>query len=54
MSQEDSLGTKYCPNCVIIKEKMRQLEILEKTLSKREEELEKEIRFIRANFIKAN
>lgn len=54
MSQEDSLGTKYCPNCVIIAEKMKQLEILEKTLSKREEELEKEIRFIRANFIKAN
>lgn len=51
MSQEDSLGTKYCPNCVIMKEKMRQLEIWEKTLEKREEELEKEIRFIRANYL---
>ena len=50
MSQEDSLGTKYCPNCVIMKEKMRQLENLEKTLIKREEELDKEIKFIRENF----
>ncbi len=54
MSQEDSLGTKYCPNCVIIKEKMKQLEIWENNLSKREEELDKELEFIRENSIYAN
>lgn len=50
MNQEDSLGTKYCPNCAIIAEKMKQLEILEKTLDTREEELDKEIKFIRENY----
>ena len=54
MSQEDSLGTKYCPNCVIIVEKMKQLEIWENTLDRREEELDKEIKFIRENSIYAN
>jgi len=54
MSQEDSLGTEYCPNCVIIAEKMKRLEIWEKTLDKREEELDKEIKFIRENSIYAN
>ena len=50
MNQEDSLGTEYCPNCVIIAEKMKQLEIWEKTLDRREEELDKEIKFIRENY----
>lgn len=54
MSQEDSLGTKYCPNCVIIAEKTKQLEIWEKNLAKCEEELDKEIKFIRENSIYAN
>jgi len=47
MSHEDSLGTEYCPNCVILKEKTKQLEIWEKNLEMREEELDKEIEFIR-------
>ena len=46
MSHE-ALGTDYCPNCAIIKEKTKQLEIWEKNLEKREEELDKEIEFIR-------
>ena len=45
MSHE-ALGTKYCPNCAIMKEKMYQLEIWEKNLEAREEELDKEIEFI--------
>jgi len=45
MSHE-ALGTKYCPNCVIIKEKMYQLEIWEKNLEAREYELEQELKFI--------
>ena len=47
MSHEDSLGTEYCPNCAILKEKTKQLEIWEKNLEMREAELDKEIEFIR-------
>ena len=50
MSHEQ-LGTKYCPNCVIIKEKQIQLELWEKNLEAREQELEDEIEFIRYNKI---
>lgn len=46
MSHE-ALGTDYCPNCVIIKEKQFQLEQWEKNLETREAELEEEIEFIR-------
>ena len=46
MSHE-ALGTNYCPNCVIIKEKMYQLGIWEKNLEAREFELEEELKFIR-------
>lgn len=50
MSHE-ALGTDYCPNCAIIKEKMKQLEIWENNLAKREAELDKEIEHIRKNKI---
>ena len=43
------LGTKYCPNCAIMKEKQMQLEKWEKNLEAREQELETEIEFIRKN-----
>jgi len=46
MSHE-ALGTKYCPNCAIMKEKMYQLEIWEQNLEAREFELEEEVEFIR-------
>jgi len=45
MSHE-ALGTEYCPNCCIILEKMKQLEIWENNLMQREEELENEVAFI--------
>jgi hypothetical protein len=45
------LGTKYCPNCAILKEKQMQLEQWEKNLESREQELENEIEFIRNNKI---
>lgn len=45
MSHEE-LGTKYCPNCAIIKEKLKQLEIWENNLAQREEELDRELDFI--------
>ena len=45
MSHE-SLGTEYCPNCAILKEKTNQLEIWEKNLEQREFELESEVEFI--------
>ena len=45
------LGTKYCPNCAIMKEKQMQLEKWEKNLEAREQELETEIEFIRKNKI---
>jgi|TARA_B110000438_G_scaffold143041_2_gene137884 hypothetical protein len=45
------LGTKYCPNCAILKEKQIQLEQWEKNLEAREQELETEIEFIRKNKI---
>jgi hypothetical protein len=45
MSHE-ALGTKYCPNCAIQKEKMYQLEQWEKNLEAREFELEQELKFI--------
>ena len=45
------LGTKYCPNCAILKEKKLQLELWEKNLEAREQELENEIEFIRKNKI---
>ena len=50
MSQEDSLGTKYCPNCVIIVEKMKRLEIWESTLTKREQELDKELNNLKKKY----
>ena len=49
MACHDNLGTEYCPNCAIINEKMKQLEIWENNLAKREEELDKEMNFIRKN-----
>ena len=45
------LGSKYCPNCAIIREKQMQLELWEKNLTDREQELEDEIEFIRKNKI---
>ena len=42
----EALGTSYCPNCAILKEKMKQLEIWEANISKREEELDREIAYI--------
>ncbi len=44
MSHEE-LGTEYCPNCAILKEKIYQLKKWERNLEKREEELEKEMEF---------
>lgn len=46
MTCEEALGTDYCPNCAILKEKMYQLNLWEKNLAKREEELDHEIDFI--------
>ena len=46
MSHE-ALGTKYCPNCAILKEKEYQYSQWEKNLEAREFELEKEVEFIR-------
>lgn len=42
----DDLGTVYCPNCAIIKEKMKQLEIWEQNIANREAELDIQIKFI--------
>jgi hypothetical protein len=50
MSHE-ALGTKYCPNCAILKEKEYQLSQWEKNLEAREFELECELEFIRAKKI---
>ena len=48
MSHE-ALGTEYCPNCAILKEKMKQLEIWEHNLAQRELELDKEMEYIQTN-----
>lgn len=48
MSHE-KLGTIYCPNCAILKEKLKQLEIWENNLAKRKEELDRELNFIYKN-----
>ena len=50
MSHE-ALGTDYCPNCAIMKEKIYQLQQWEESLQKQQEELEREIEFIRKNKI---
>ncbi len=50
MSHE-SLGTKYCANCAILKEKLYQLEQWEKNLEAREAEIDAEIEFIRSRKI---
>ncbi len=50
MSHEE-LGTEYCPNCAILKEKTFQLKVWELELKNREAELEKEIEFIRKSKI---
>ena len=42
----DDLGTIYCPNCAILKEKMKQLEIWEANITNREAELDTQIKFI--------
>ena len=42
----EHLGTVYCPNCAILKEKMKQLEIWEANISSREAELDMQIKFI--------
>lgn len=47
----EELGTEYCTNCILLKEKTRQLKIWENTLEKREAELDQEIQFIRENKI---
>ena len=47
MSGSEILGTDCCERCAIMNEKMIQLAILEKDLKKREEELDKELIFIR-------
>ena len=46
----EALGTAYCPNCAILKEKMKQLEIWELNLTARETELDKELRYIQKSF----
>ena len=47
----EALGTDYCPNCIIMKEKMRQLKLWEENLEAREAELDEELKFIRDNKI---
>lgn len=42
----EDLGTVYCPNCAILKEKMKQLEIWEENIASREAELDLQIKFI--------
>jgi hypothetical protein len=42
----EDLGTVYCPNCAIINEKTKQLEIWEANVAKREEELDLQVKFI--------
>ncbi len=43
---EEALGTDYCPNCAIINEKLKQLEIWESNIANREAELDMQIKFI--------
>ncbi len=45
----EKLGTEYCPNCAILKEKLKQLEIREANLTQRERELDQEVSFLRVN-----
>lgn len=52
MACHDDLGTVYCPNCAIIKEKMTQLQIWEHMLKKREAELDKELGLLRVSKLK--
>ena len=47
----EALGTDYCPNCAIMKEKMYQLELWEKNIEAREAELDEELEFIRKSKI---
>lgn len=48
------LGTKYCPNCAIINEKVVDLDIREAEIIKRELELDKEMDFIYKSKLKTN
>lgn len=45
----EKLGTEYCPNCVIIKEKLKELEMREAVIARRERELDQEVSFLRVN-----
>lgn len=48
----EKLGTEYCPNCVIQKQKLQELENREKILAMREKELDHEIEFLYSKFNK--
>lgn len=48
----EKLGTEYCPNCMILKEKLKELEIREAVIAKREEELDQEMSYIRVSNLK--
>lgn len=51
MVKQEPLGSKYCPDCAIMKEKMYQLNLWEENLVKREAELDEELVHIRKNKI---
>jgi len=48
----EKLGTEYCPNCVIIKEKLKELEMREAVIAKREQELDHEVSYLRISKLK--
>jgi hypothetical protein len=43
----EKLGTEYCPNCAILKNKLIELQIREKIIQQRENELDQEILFLK-------
>lgn len=49
MVKQEPLGSDYCPDCAIMKEKEYQLGVWEKNLTKREAELDRELEYIRNN-----
>lgn len=51
MVKQEPLGSDYCPDCAIMKEKMHQLNLWEENLVKREAELDRELDYIRKNKI---
>lgn len=44
--KSEPLGTEYCPNCAIIKEKLFEIERRENIVEKREKELDQILEFI--------